>query len=143
MVLRMEHVGIVVEEMAPAIEFFLALGLELQAQWSAEDEWVGRVIGLDGVRAEAAMLGAPGGSGAVELVSFHSPPSPAGDPGAPSNAPGIRHLSFAVEDLDATLARCGAEPVGAIERYEDSWRLCYVRGPGGILIELAEPLGSG
>jgi catechol 2,3-dioxygenase-like lactoylglutathione lyase family enzyme len=142
---RMEHVGIVVDDLAAATEFFLELGLELLAEWSVEGGWVDRIVGLDGVRAENAMLQARDGNGGLELVKFHSP-SAEGDNNqdAPANALGIRHIAFTVEDIDATVAGLrarGTELVGELERYEDSYRLCYVRGPEGIIVELAEKIG--
>jgi catechol 2,3-dioxygenase-like lactoylglutathione lyase family enzyme len=141
---RMDHVGIVVDDLAAATAFFVALGLTPQGAGSVEGGWVDRVVGLEGVRAEIAMLETPDGHGRVELAKFHAPPSPAGDRHAPSNAPGIRHLTFAVDDLDAALASLqphGAELVGEVERYEDTYRLCYVRGPEGIIVELAQRIG--
>jgi catechol 2,3-dioxygenase-like lactoylglutathione lyase family enzyme len=141
---RMDHVGIVVGDLAAAIEFFVDLGLELRGEGPVEGSWVDRVVGLEGVRAEIAMLQTPDGHSRVELAKFHAPPSPDGDREAPANAPGIRHLTFAVEDIDAVIARLrarGAELVGELERYKDSYRLCYIRGPEGIIIELAEELG--
>jgi catechol 2,3-dioxygenase-like lactoylglutathione lyase family enzyme len=141
---RMDHVGVVVDDLAAATAFFVELGLELQGEASVEGGWVDRVVGLDGIRAEIAMLETPDGHGRVELSKFHDPPGPGGDRQAPANAPGIRHLSFAVDDLDAALAGLrarGTQPVGAVERYEDRYRLCYVRGPEGIIVELAERLG--
>src|SRR5262249_9129866 len=105
---------------------------------------VDRVVGLAGVRAEIAMLQTPDGHGRVELSKFHTPPTQGGDSHAPANTPGIRHLSFAVEDIDAVLARLragGAEAVGELARYEDMYRLCYIRGPEGIIVELAEEIG--
>jgi catechol 2,3-dioxygenase-like lactoylglutathione lyase family enzyme len=141
---RMDHVGIVVEDLAAATEFFVALGLEPRGEAGVEGSWVDRVIGLDGVRVDIAMLQTPDGHGRVELARFHSPPSPSGDRNAPANTPGIRHVTFAVEDIDAVIADLrarGAELVGELERYEDSYRLCYVRGPEGILVELAEEIG--
>ncbi|HEY5709887.1 MAG TPA: VOC family protein [Solirubrobacterales bacterium] len=141
---RMEHVGIVVDDLAAAIEFFVELGLEPGGKGQVEGRWVDRIVGLDGVRAELAMLRAPDGHGEIELVKFHSPPTQTGDPHAPANAPGLRHLAFLVEDIDAVVAGLrerGTEPVGELERYEDSYRLCYVRGPEGIIIELAEQIG--
>jgi catechol 2,3-dioxygenase-like lactoylglutathione lyase family enzyme len=142
---RMDHVGIVVGDLAAAVEFFVVLGLELEGEGSVEGAWVDRVIGLDGVRSEIAMLATPDGHSKVELSRFRSPLVPAGDPEAPTNAPGIRHITFAVDDLDATLERLrphGAELVGAVENYADVYRLCYVRGPEGIIVELAERLGG-
>jgi catechol 2,3-dioxygenase-like lactoylglutathione lyase family enzyme len=141
---RMEHVGIVVDDLAAAIEFFVELGLELEGEGSVEGAWVDRVIGLDGVRAKIAMLRTPDGDGRVELSEFDSPPSQDGDSDAPSNARGIRHLSFAVDDIDTLLAGLrgrGVELVGTVENYEDIYRLCYVRGPEGIIVELAEKIG--
>ena len=140
----MDHVGIVVDDLAAAIEFFVELGLELRGEGSVGGDWVDRVIGLDGVQAKIAMLQTPDGNGRVELSQFHAPPSEGGDGNAPANALGIRHLSFAVEDVDAVVARLrdrGTELVGELERYRDSYRLCYVRGPEGIIVELAEELG--
>jgi catechol 2,3-dioxygenase-like lactoylglutathione lyase family enzyme len=141
---RMDHVGIVVDDLAAATAFFVELGLELQGEGSVEGEWVDRVVGLEGVRSEIAMLETPDGHARVELSKFHAPPGPAGDRHAPPNAPGIRHLTFAVDDLDAVLAAVrarGAELVGEVERYGDIYRLCYVRGPEGIIVELAERIG--
>jgi len=139
----MDHVGIVVGNLAAAIEFFTALGLEPQGEAEIEGELAGRIIGLEDVHTAVAMMGIPGG-GKLELIEFHSPPAVDGDPGAPSNARGIRHLTFAVDDLDDVLARLqglGGELVGEVVRYGDSYRLCYLRGPEGIILELAEPLG--
>jgi catechol 2,3-dioxygenase-like lactoylglutathione lyase family enzyme len=141
---RMEHVGIVVDDIAAATAFFVELGLKLQGEASVEGGWVDRVVGLDGVRAEIAMLETPDGHGRVELAKFQAPSGPGGDGRAPANAPGIRHISFAVDDVDAVVAglrACGAELVGEVERYKDSYRLCYVRGPEGIIVELAERIG--
>ena len=141
---RMEHVGVVVDDLAAATEFFLELGLELLGEGSVEGRWVDRIVALDGVEVEYAMVQTPDGNGRLELVKFHSPPTLDGDPGAPANTTGIRHLAFSVDDIDAVVARLqarGAELVGELVRYEDSYRLCYVRGPEGIIIELAERLG--
>ncbi len=141
---RMDHVGIVVDDLLGAIEFFVELGLELQGEASVEGRWVDRVVGLDGVQAEIAMLQTPDGHGRVELAKFHAPAAQGGDRHAPANALGIRHITFAVDDIDAVVARLrarGAELVGELERYEDIYRLCYVRGPEGIIVELAERIG--
>jgi catechol 2,3-dioxygenase-like lactoylglutathione lyase family enzyme len=140
----MDHVGIVVDDLAAATEFFVELGLELHGEWSAEGRSVDRIVGLEGVRADVAMLQTPDGNGRLELSKFHSPPHQGDNGHSPANAPGIRHLTFAVEDIDAVLARLrahGAELVGELERYGDTYRLCYVRGPEGIIIELAEKIG--
>jgi catechol 2,3-dioxygenase-like lactoylglutathione lyase family enzyme len=141
---RMDHVGIVVDDLADAVAFFVELGLELHGEAPVEGDWVDRIIGLDGVRAQIAMLQTPDGNGRVELSEFHAPSSDDGYQRAPANAAGIRHISFAVEDIDAVLARLqarGAELIGELGRYKDSYRLCYVRGPAGIIVELAEQIG--
>jgi catechol 2,3-dioxygenase-like lactoylglutathione lyase family enzyme len=141
---RMDHVGIVVEDLAAATAFFVELGLELQGEGSVEGGWVDRVVGLEGVRAEIAMLETPDGHGRLELSKFHAPSGQGGERHAPANTPGIRHVAFAVDDIDALVAGLrarGAELVGDVERYRDSYRLCYVRGPEGIIVELAELIG--
>jgi len=141
---RMEHVGIVVDDLAAATAFFGELGLELQGERPVEGGWVDRVVGLEGVRAEIAMMETPDGHGRLELTKFHAPSGRGGDRHAPANTLGIRHVAFSVDDVDAVLASLrarGAELVGEVERYEDSYRLCYVRGPEGIIIELAERIG--
>ena len=141
---RMEHVGIVVDDLAAAVEFFVELGLEPRGEGQVEGDWVDRIVALDEVRVEFAMLRTPDGHGEIELVKFHSPPTQGGEPQAPANTPGIRHLAFLVEDIDEVVAGLrarGTELVGELVRYEDSYRLCYVRGPEGIIIELAETIG--
>ena len=141
----MDHVSVVVDDLAAATAFFVEIGLAVQSQWTAEGDWVDRVVGLEGIRSECAMLEMPDGHGRLELVKYLAPSGPAGDPQAPPNAPGIRHLAFLVDDLDAALAGVrtqGAELVGTVEEYEDIYRLCYVRGPAGIIVELAERIGS-
>jgi catechol 2,3-dioxygenase-like lactoylglutathione lyase family enzyme len=141
---RMDHVGIVVDDLAAATEFFVELELELQGEGSVEGRSVDRIVGLEGVRTRFAMMQTPDGNGRLELVKFQSPAHQGDNPHAPANTPGIRHVAFAVEDIDAVVARLrarGAELVGELERYEDSYRLCYVRGPEGIIVELAEQIG--
>jgi catechol 2,3-dioxygenase-like lactoylglutathione lyase family enzyme len=141
---RMDHVGVVVDDLAAATAFFVELGLELQGEGSVEGDWVDRVVGLDGVHSDIAMLETPDGHGRVELTKFHSPPAQGGERHAPPNALGIRHLTFEVDDVDDAFARLqahGAELVGEVERYGDIYRLCYVRGPEGIIVELAERIG--
>ncbi len=141
---RMEHVGIVVDDLAAATAFFVELGLKLQGEGPVEGGWADRVVGLEGVRAEIAMMETPDGHGRLELAKFHAPPGRGGDRHAPANTPGIRHITFAVDDIDDVVARLrarGAELVGEVERYEDIYRLCYVRGPEGIIVELAERIG--
>jgi catechol 2,3-dioxygenase-like lactoylglutathione lyase family enzyme len=140
----MDHVGIVVDDLAAATAFFVALGLALQGEGPVEGAWVDRVVGLEGVRAELAMLETPDGHGRLELVKFHSPSVRGGDRSAPANTLGIRHVTFEVGDIDAAVATVrarGGELVGEVERYGDVYRLCYVRGPEGIIVELAERIG--
>ena len=140
---RMDHVGVVVDDLAAATGFFVELGLTLQGEGAVEGGWVDRVVGLDGIRAQIAMLQTPDGNSRIELVKFHSPPSQ-GEVNAPSNTRGLRHLCFAVDDIDAVVAGLqarGSELIGEVENYEDIYRLCYVRGPEGLIIELAEKLG--
>jgi len=142
--LRMDHVGVVVEDLGAAKEFFAALGLEPGNEGAVEGRWVDRVVGLEGVRADIAFMQTQDGHGRLELVKFHSPPGPACDPNAPANVPGIGHIAFAVDDVDAAVARLqalGAELVGEIDQYEDLFRLCYIRGPEGIIVELTEKVG--
>ena len=137
----MDHVGIVVDDLEAATAFFVELGLKLQGEGTVEGGWVDNVVGLEGVRAEIAMVETPDGHGRLELVKFHAPSVRGGDGHAPANTPGIRHLTFAVDDIDAAVATVqarGGELVGEVENYEDIYRLCYVRGPEGIIVELAE-----
>ncbi len=141
---RMDHVGVVVDDLADAVAFFVELGLEPQGEASVGGDWVDRIIGLEGVQARIAMLQTPDGHGRIELTEFHTPPTDRSDEREPANAAGIRHVAFAVEDIDTVLARLqarGAELVGELGRYEDSYRLCYVRGPAGIIVELAQRIG--
>ena len=139
----MAHIGIVVEDLPAATEFFVQLGLELLGEGEVEGDWAGRMIGLEGVHAEIAMLRTPDGQAELELSKFLSPASPAGDRHAPSNAPGIRHISFIVDDVNAAvdgLRERGTELVGELENYNDTYLLCYVRGPEGIIVELVEKI---
>jgi catechol 2,3-dioxygenase-like lactoylglutathione lyase family enzyme len=141
---RMDHVGIVVDDLAAATAFFVELGLKLAGESTVQGRWVDRVVGLEGVRANIAMLETPDGHGRIELAKFHAPPGRAGERHAPANTPGIRHITFAVDDIDDVLARLqarGAGLVGEVERYENIYRLCYIRGPEGIIVELAERIG--
>lgn len=140
---RMDHVGIVVEDLPAATAFFVELGLVPVGEGQVEGAWVGRVIGLEAVRSDIAMLETPDGRARIELSKFHSPVGSGGDV-QPANRRGLRHVAFLVEDLDEVLARLqgrGATLIGTIERYEDVYRLCYLRGPEGIIVELAEELG--
>jgi catechol 2,3-dioxygenase-like lactoylglutathione lyase family enzyme len=140
----MEHVAIVVDDLPAATDFFAELGLVLQGEGSVEGRSVDRISGLEGVRADIAMMRTPDGSGRLELVRYHSPKDRGEHRDAPANAPGIRHIAFAVDDIDAVVAGLrarGAELVGDLVRYEDSYRLCYLRGPEGLIVELVEPIG--
>jgi catechol 2,3-dioxygenase-like lactoylglutathione lyase family enzyme len=140
---RMDHVGIVVDDLDAATAFFVELGLELEGKAAVEGMWVDRVVGLDGIRVDIAMVRTPDGHGRLELTKFHTPTAVGAEPNAPANTLGIRRIMFAVDDIDDVLARLyvhGAELVGELEQYEDSYRLCYVRGPEGIIVALAEQL---
>ncbi|MGW9631029.1 VOC family protein [Agromyces sp. NPDC055520] len=145
MTVRMDNVGIVVEDLAATIEFFRELGLELEGQTVVEGDWAGRVTGLGDQRVEIAMMRTPDGHSRIELSRFIEPRVVADHRDAPVNALGYLRVMFAVDDLDETLDRLrehGAELVSTeVVRYEDVYRLCYVRGPEGILIGLAEELG--
>lgn len=141
---RMDNVGIVVEDIDAAIEFFQVLGLEVEGRAPVEGEWAGRVTGLRDMRVEIAMMRTPDGHSRLELSRFLAPPVAADHRTAPVNALGYLRVMFTVEDVDETLsllAEYGAELVGEVVRYEDAYRLCYIRGPEGILIGLAEELG--
>ena len=143
MIERMDHVGIVVDDLEAAIAFFLELGLELEGETPVEGRWVDRVVGLDDVRADIAMVRTPDGHGRLELTKFHTPTAIGAAPNAPANTLGIRRIMFAVDDIDAVVAGLrarGSKLVGELEQYEDSYRLCYVRGPEGIIVALAEQL---
>jgi catechol 2,3-dioxygenase-like lactoylglutathione lyase family enzyme len=141
---RMDHVGIGVDDLAAAIEFFVELGLEPKGDGPVERGWVDRMVGLEGIRAEIAMVETPDGRARLELTKFHAPSGRGGDRHAPANTLGIRHVAFAVDDIDAVVASLrarGVELVGEVECYEDGYRLCYVRAPEGIIVELAEQIG--
>jgi catechol 2,3-dioxygenase-like lactoylglutathione lyase family enzyme len=141
---RMDNVGIVVESLDAAVSFFAELGLELEGRATIEGEWAGRVTGLGDQHVEVAMMRTPDGHSRLELSRFLSPQPIADHRNAPVNALGYLRVMFAVDDIDDTLARLrthGAELVGELVRYEDAYRLCYVRGPEGILIGLAEQIG--
>lgn len=140
---RMDNVGVVVDDLAAAIAFFLELGLELEGEAPVGGPGVDRLVGLDGVRCDLAVVRTPDGHGRLELMKFHTPAAATAEPNAPANALGIRRIMFAVEDIEDVLARLrahGAELMGELVRYEDSYRLCYIRGPEGIIVALAEKL---
>jgi catechol 2,3-dioxygenase-like lactoylglutathione lyase family enzyme len=142
---RMDNVLIVVEDLEAAKAFFAELGMELQGETTVEGPWVDQTVGLEDVRADIAMMRTPDGSGRVELSRFHNPPAVRAEPeNAPANALGMRRIMFAVEDIDdvvARLRRHGGELVGEIAQYQDMYRLCFLRGPEGIVVGLAEELG--
>ena len=146
-VMRMDNVGIVVEDLDAAIEFFTELGLELEGRAPIEGDWADGVTGLRGMRVEIAMMRTPDGHGRLELSRFLAPSVVADHRSAPVNALGYLRVMFAVADIDDTLARLGrlrgggAKLVGEVAQYRDMYRLCYVRGPEGILIGLAEQIG--
>ena len=143
-VLRMDNVGIVFEDLDAAVAFFTELGLELEGRSMVEGRWAERVVALDDMQVEVAMMHTPDGHSRLELMQFHRPPAVGVEPkAAPSNALGLRRLMFAVDDIADTVARLqshGAELVGEVAQYEDIYRLCYLRGPEGIIVALAEQL---
>ena len=141
---RMDNVGIVVESLDAAISFFNELGLNLEGRAMIEGEWAGRVTGLGNQRVEIAMLVTPDGHSRLELSRFLTPPVVADHRNAPVNALGYLRVMFTVDDIDATLDRlrgCGAQLVGEVVQYEETYRLCYIRGPEGIMVGLAEQRG--
>ena len=140
---RMDNVAIVVDDLKAATAFFVELGLELEGEATVEGRWVDRIVGLDGVRSDIAMLRTPDGHGRLELTKFHTPPATTAEPNAPVNTLGMGRIMFAVDDIEDVLAGLqahGAELVGEVVQYEDKYRLCYVRGPEGIIVALAEQL---
>jgi|SRR5215203_662119 len=141
---RLEHIGIVVDDLAAATAFFVALGLEVEGETSVEGELVDRINGLGGVRADIVILRTPDDGSKLELAKYRSPAYEGEAGPAPANAPGIRHVLFRVDDIQASLASLqahGGELVGEVVNYEDIYWLCYVRGPAGIIVELAEKIG--
>ena len=141
---RLDHVSIVVDDLEAAKAFFVELGMELEGEAPIEGPWVDRVNRLDGVRVDIAMMRTPDGHGRLELTKFHTPAAISVEPeNALGNTLGLRSIMFAVDDVDATVAGLrahGGELVGEVAQYEDSHRLCYVRGPAGIIVALAEQL---
>jgi catechol 2,3-dioxygenase-like lactoylglutathione lyase family enzyme len=142
---RMDNVLIVVDDLELVKAFFIELGMSLEGETTVEGDWVGGTIGLENVRADIAVLSTPDGHSKVELSKFHTPEAIRLEPeNAPSNALGIRRIMFAVDDIEDVLARLrthGAELIGEVAQYEDKYRLCYIRGPEGIIVALAEQLG--
>ena len=141
---RLDHIGVVVTDLATATAFFVDLGLIVEGEAAVGGEWVDRVVGLAGVQSDIVMLKTPDGHGRVELSRFRSPHTLASEAPQSANALGIRHLAFEVDDLDGTACRLrehGAELIGEVRKYEEVYLLCYMRGPEGIIVELAQRIG--
>lgn len=142
---RLENIGMVVDDLDAAESFFVSLGLARLGATTVEGAWVDRVLGLDGVRCEIVLLQTSDGHGRLEIMRFLHPAARPGERDAPPHTHGLRRLAFDVDDLDATLAAArahGAELIGEVQRYEDAYRLCYLRGPEGIIVMLSEELGA-
>lgn len=138
---RMDHVSVIVDDLASAIAFFTTVGMKLEGEMPVEGAWVDRLNGLEGVQVDIATLLTPDGHGRVELTKFRNPGLVKSEPAiAPPNTLGLRQIMFAVEDLDDTVARLRAELIGDVVQYEDKYKLCYVRGPAGIIVALSEEL---
>jgi len=141
---RLDHVSVVVDDLAAAVAFFTALGMTVEGEAPIEGPWVDRINALENVRVNIVMMRTPDGNGRLELTKFHNPEVIASEPAiAPPNTLGLRSIMFAVESVDDTVARLranGAELVGEVAQYEDQYRLCYMRGPAGIIVALAEEL---
>ena len=141
---RMDHVSIVVDDLESAKSFFVDLGLEFEGEAPIAGPAVDRVNGIDGIRVDIAMVRTPDGHGRLELTKFHSPTAVSAGPESAPNTLGLRSIMIAVDDIDATvggLRARGAELVGEVAQFQDSYRLCYVRGPAGVIVELAERIG--
>ncbi|MCZ7424722.1 VOC family protein [Micromonospora sp. WMMA1949] len=140
----MDHVSVVVDDLPAAIAFFTELGMEVEGEMPVEGQWVDRVNGIDGVRVDIAMMRTPDGHGKLELTRFRAPALVAAEPaGAPPNTLGLRSVMFAVDDVDDTVARLrahGGELIGEVADYGDVYRLCYLRGPAGVIVALAQQL---
>ncbi|WP_434094004.1 VOC family protein [Nonomuraea pusilla] len=141
----MDNVSIIVEDLDAVIAFFVELGMELEGKAVVEGRWAASLVGLDDQRVDVAMMRTPDGHGRIELAKYHTPEAISGVPeDAPVNTLGIRRIMFAVDDIDDVIARLrthGAELMGDVVRYQDVYRLCYIRGPEGIVVALAEELG--
>lgn len=141
---RLDHVSVVVDDLESAVEFFSALGMAVEGKAPIEGEWVDRINGIKGVRADIVMMRTPDGHGRLELTKFHNPRLVDIEPAvAPPNAIGLRSVMFTVDSVDETVARLrekGGELVGEVAQYENQYRLCYMRGPGGIIVALAQEL---
>jgi catechol 2,3-dioxygenase-like lactoylglutathione lyase family enzyme len=142
---RMDNVAIVVEDLAAAVAFFTELGMELEGKAQIEGRWADRIVGLDGIRSEIAMMRTPDGHSKLELTKYHAPAAVRAEPEKPPpNTLGLHRVMFAVDDIDDTVARLrahGAELLGEVAQYESIFRLCYLRGPAGIIVALAEQIG--
>jgi catechol 2,3-dioxygenase-like lactoylglutathione lyase family enzyme len=142
--MKLDHVSVVVDDLPAAISFFTTLGMSVQGQAPIEGEWVDRVNGIEGIKVDIVMMSTPDGHGKLELTKFHSPKLVALEPAiAPPNTLGLRSLMFAVESVDDTVSRLraeGGELIGEVVQYENKYRLCYMRGPAGIIVALAEEL---
>ena len=142
---RMDNVGIVVDDLDAAIAFFTELGLALEGKAPVEGPWADRTVGLDGVRSDIAMMRTPDGHSKLELTKYHTPAPPSPEPeNLPPNTLGLHRVMFAVDDIDDTIARLrahGAQLLGEVAQYETTFRLCYLRGPAGIIVALAEQIG--
>ncbi len=143
-ILGMDHVSVVVDDMQAAKAFFVELGMELEGEARVEGPWVDRINALEGIQVDIAMMRTPDGHGRLELTKFHAPPAISPEPrNALGNTLGLRSVMFAVDDIDGTVAGLlahGAALIGEVVTYEDQYRLCYIRGPEGIIVSLAEPL---
>ena len=140
---RIDHVGIIVKDLAAAKAFFLDFGLELQGEGELEGEWLDKIVGLNNVKDAYAMLRTPDGEANIELIQFYRPSDESTVRQPLANTPGIRHIAFVVEDIEAHVARLkkqGMVVFSEVQHYEESYKLCYVRGPEGIILELAEPI---
>jgi catechol 2,3-dioxygenase-like lactoylglutathione lyase family enzyme len=141
---RLDHISVVVDDLEAAKAFFIELGMDVEGEAPIEGRWVDRVNGIDGVRVDIAMMRAPDGQGQLELTRFHAPPLTATEPtNAPPNTLGLRSIMFVVDDVDDAIARLrphGGELIGEVVDYQDIYRLCYLRGPAGIIVSLAQDL---
>lgn len=144
--LRIDNIGIVVEDLKAAVAFFIELGMEVEGETTIEGKWVDLVVGLNGIRSDIVMMRTPDGQSRLELSKFHRPAAISTKPtNAPANTLGIRRIMFAVDNIDDVVTRLqkqGAKLVGEIAQYEDVYRLCFLRGPEGIIIALAEEIGT-
>jgi catechol 2,3-dioxygenase-like lactoylglutathione lyase family enzyme len=142
---RMDNVGIVVDDLDAAVAFFTEIGMELEGKAQVEGLWADRAVGLDGLRSDIAMMRTPDGHGKLELSKYHTPATlGTGSEGPPPNTLGLHRVMFTVDDIDDTVARLrahGAELLGEVAQYESIYRLCYLRGPAGIIVALAEQIG--